>query len=47
MAEQGDEFIGDVVVADAAVAAIPDMMLRQRILLVEVPFRSVGRGVLP
>jgi hypothetical protein len=45
VAEQGDELVGDVVIADAAIATIADVVLGNQVLLVEIPFRAVGRGM--
>lgn len=46
MAEQRDELVGHMVVADAAAPAIADMVLGQQVLLVKVPLGAVGRRVL-
>lgn len=45
VAEQGDVHVRNVVVADAAVAAVTDMIFREQILLVKVPLRSICRGM--
>jgi hypothetical protein len=42
VAEQRDELVGDMVIADAAIATIADVMLGNQVLLVEVPFCAVG-----
>ncbi|MPN41964.1 hypothetical protein SDC9_189519 [bioreactor metagenome] len=46
MAEQRNELVGDMVIADTAIAAVADVVLGNQVLLVEVPFRAVGRGML-
>lgn len=43
--EQRDELVGDMVVADAAAAAVDNVVLGQRILLVQVPLGAIGRRV--
>jgi hypothetical protein len=42
MAEQRNVAICDVVIPDAAVAAIADVILGQQILFVQIPLRTVG-----
>ncbi len=46
MAEQGNVLVGHVVVANAAVAAIADVVLRQQVLFVHAPLGAVGRRAL-
>ena len=46
MAEEGDVVVGHMVVADAAIAAVANMVLGDEVLLVQIPARSIGRGVL-
>mgnify|MGYP001555713726 CR=1 FL=1 len=43
VAEERDVLVRDVVVADAAITAVADVVFGQQILLVEVPLRAVGR----
>jgi len=46
VAEQRDVAIGDVIVADAAVPSVADVVLGQQILFIQIPFRTVGRSAL-
>src|SRR3546814_16110418 len=46
VAEQRDVLVGHVVITDAAIAAVADVVLRQQVLLVDAPFGAVGRGAL-
>lgn len=45
VAEESDVGVGDMVVTDAAIAAIADMVFRDEVLFVKVPTRPVGGGV--
>ena len=47
VAEQRHVGVRDVIVADAAVPAVADVVLGEQVLLVEVPLHAVRRGVLP
>ncbi len=42
MAEEGDIRVGDMVIPNPAIAAIPNVLLRQQIVFVDVPFRAIG-----
>ena len=41
VAEQRHVFVGHMVVADAAVAAVADVVLRQQVVLVDAPFGAI------
>lgn len=45
MAEQSDVGIGDMVVADTAVSSVTDVILREKILLVQIPSCAIGGSV--
>ena len=47
MTEQRDVGVRDVVVTDAAVAAIADVILAEQVLLVKIPFGAIGGGSPP
>lgn len=46
MAEQRDVRVRHVIVANAAIAAVADVIFRQQVLFIEVPFSAVRRRVL-
>lgn len=47
MAEEGAVGIRDMVVANAVLAAIAYVIIGREVLLVQIPFRAVGRGMAP
>src|SRR6266852_693968 len=46
VAEAGNIIVRHMIVPDAAIPPIADMVLREEILLVHLPLGSVGRGML-
>jgi hypothetical protein len=42
VAEQRHVFVGHMVVADATVAAVADVILRQQVVLVDAPLRAIS-----
>ncbi len=39
--------VRDMVVANTSIATIPDVVLRQKVLFVNIPFGTINRGTLP
>jgi hypothetical protein len=46
MTEEGDVGVGDVVETDAALSAIADAVLGEKILFIKIPAGAIGRGML-
>jgi hypothetical protein len=47
VAEEGDVGVGDLVVADASVSAIADVVLREKVLFIEIPPSARPKRVCP
>jgi hypothetical protein len=45
--EKGDVRVGDVVVADPSIPSVADVVLREQVLLVQIPLAAINRSTFP